>query len=125
MRHGKKAGKQREPAFSAIGNNVEPVYLDCDKKRAAAELSARAAQRLSVLGEMTGGIAHDFRNILAIVDSGLRLAERNSSDPEKVRVFIEGAREGVSRGMRLTSQLLSFARQGEIETRAADANALL
>jgi signal transduction histidine kinase len=93
--------------------------------RSTAELSARAAQRLSVLGEMTGGIAHDFRNILAVVDSGLRLAESNSNDPGKVRAFISGAREGVERGLRLTSQLLAFARQGEVQARAADANALL
>jgi signal transduction histidine kinase len=74
---------------------------------------------------MTGGIAHDFRNILAVIDSGLRLVERNISEPEKARTFITGAREGVARGLRLTSQLLTFARQKEAPTSAADVNALL
>jgi signal transduction histidine kinase len=90
-----------------------------------ASLSTRAAQRLSVLGEMTGGIAHDFRNILAVIDSGLRLTESNLGDPDKVRTFIHGAREGIARGVSLTSQLLNFAQQGEIKTCATDANALL
>jgi signal transduction histidine kinase len=89
------------------------------------EQSVRAAQRLSVLGEMTGGIAHDFRNILAVIDSGLRLAEQNVGDPDMVRAFVAGAREGVDRGLRLTSQLLTFARQRELHTSAADVNALL
>ena len=74
---------------------------------------------------MTGGIAHDFRNILSVIDSGLRLAESNSDDPEEMRAFISGAREAVVRGLRLTSQLLTFAQQGEIQTCAADANSLL
>ena len=57
--------------FSAVTDDVgEPVWIDVSCP--SAELSARAAQRLSVLGEMTGGIAHDFRNILSVIDSGLR-----------------------------------------------------
>jgi signal transduction histidine kinase len=55
----------------------------------------------------------------------LRLAESNLSDPDKIRAFISGAREGVARGVKLTSQLLNFAQQGEIKKCAADANALL
>jgi signal transduction histidine kinase len=74
---------------------------------------------------MTGNIAHDFRNILAVIDSGLRLAERNSDDPKAASAFIAGAREGVARGLMLTSQLLSFAKQREFQARAADANELL
>jgi signal transduction histidine kinase len=78
-----------------------------------------------VLGEMTGGIAHDFRNILAVIDSGLRLAEKNSGDPRAVSTFIAGARDGVARGLTLTAQLLTFAKQREVQARATDANELL
>jgi signal transduction histidine kinase len=78
-----------------------------------------------VLGEMTGGIAHDFRNILAVIDSRLRLAENNSEHTSVARAFIVGAREGVARGLTLTSQLLTFAKQREVQARAADANELL
>jgi signal transduction histidine kinase len=89
------------------------------------EPRVRAARRLAVLGEMTAGIAHDFRNILAIIESGLRLAEKNRDQAEKVRAFITGAREGVDRGLKLTSQLLTFAKQGELEPRATNVNELL
>lgn len=98
---------------------------DPERQRAASDLSAHEAQRLSVLGEMTGGIAHDFRNILAVIDSGLRLAESNSHDLRAARTFIAGAREGVARGLTLTSQLLGFAKQGELHAGEADANELL
>jgi len=90
-----------------------------------AELRAQAAHRLAALGEMTGGIAHDFRNILAVIESSLRLAENSFADPEKMRMFIAVARDGVDRGLKLTSQLLSFARQREFEPRAWNVNELL
>ena len=91
----------------------------------AAERTARVVQNLAALGEMTGGIAHDFRNILAVVESGLRLAERRMDEPERIRAGIAAAREGVDRGARLISQLLTFASQQELGVQAADPNELL
>jgi signal transduction histidine kinase len=112
----------RQPS-ARIDDGDEPARSDLGHR--SAELSARALQRLSVLGEMTGGIAHDFRNILSIIDSGLRLAEVNAGDADSVRDFMSGARDSVARGLSLTQQLLSFAQQGEIRICAADVNALL
>jgi signal transduction histidine kinase len=94
-------------------------------EQSPAEQRERATQRLAALGEMTGGIAHDFRNLLAIIESGLRLAEKSLQEPENVRVCIAAAREGIDRGVKLTSQLLAFAKQQELEARAGDVNKLL
>jgi signal transduction histidine kinase len=94
-------------------------------ERSAAEQCARATQRLATLGEMTGGIVHDFRNLLAGIESGLRLTEKSSELPEKVRVYIAAAREGIDRGVKLASQLLAFATQQELEAHAGDVNELL
>jgi signal transduction histidine kinase len=93
--------------------------------RSATEQSARAAQRLAALGEMTGGIVHDFRNLLAVIESGLRLAEKNSEQSDKAHVYIAAAREAIDRGVKLTSQLLAFAKQQELEAHAGDVNELL
>ena len=84
-----------------------------------------ATQRLASLGEMTGGIVHDFRNILAVIESGLRLAEKHAGEPETASVFIAGVHDGIDRGLKLTSQLLTFARQRKFEAREEDANKLL
>ena len=123
MPDGQKPGRRDGKVDKADGANG--IALRSTGQRSEAELSARAAQRLSVLGEMTGGIVHDFRNILAVIDSGLRLAEKNSGDPRVVSTFIAGARDGVARGLTLTSQLLTFAKEREFQVRAADANVLL
>lgn len=84
-----------------------------------------AMYRLSTLGEMTGGIVHDFRNLLAIIESGLRLAESMADHPENVRDYIAAAREGVNRGVELTSQLLTFANYKELDVRARNLNEII
>jgi signal transduction histidine kinase len=118
-------GNRSKRGTAAITNDLHhPIGSGMDE-RSAVELSARAAPRFSVLGEMTGGVVHDFRNILTVIDSCLRLAERNLDEPERLLNFVAGAREGVTRGLRLTSQLLAFAQRGEMQTCAADANLLL
>lgn len=86
---------------------------------------ARATQRITALGEMTRGISHDFRNVLAIIESGLRLAEENLENPEKARSYLAAAHEGVRRGMKLTTQLLAFAKPQALDIHPEDANELL
>lgn len=91
----------------------------------AAQQRERATCRLAILGEMTGGIAHDFRNLLAIIGSGLRLAEMKADQPDSVRAYLAAAREGVDRGVELTSQLLAFANYKELDVQARDLNELV
>lgn len=114
--------RYRKPV--AVNKNVaQPARIGDSSPPAA--LPASASHRLSVLGEMTGGIAHDLRNILSVIEASLRLIESNLDDPNKVRTFVSGASEGVARGVTLTSQLLTFAQQGDINRSVADVNALL
>ena len=89
------------------------------------ERSELAAQKMCALGEMTGGIAHDFRNILTIVASGLRVAERNAGNPDKLKSALAAIQEGVERGERMTSRLLSFASEQELMAGPEDVNTLL
>ncbi len=87
--------------------------------------SARAVQKASALGEMTGGIAHDFRNVLCIIASGLRVAERSVADPSKFKSALAAAEEGIERGLKMVAGLLDFARQQESNAAPEDLNPLL
>ena len=80
---------------------------------------------IAVLGQMTAGVAHDFRNLLSVIDSALRIAERNLDFPAVARTYIDGARNGVERGLQLTSQLLEFAAQHVVVPRIEDPNKLI
>src|SRR6185437_1320649 len=95
------------------------------RERSVAEHRTHAMQGLAILGEMTGGITHDFRKLLAIIGSSLRFAERHSGEPEKVCPSIAAARDGIGRGLQLTSQLLAFAERRVLPTDAGNANECL
>ena len=87
--------------------------------------SARAVQKSSALAEMTGGIAHDFRNVLCIIASGLRLAESNVADPAKFTAALAGTQEGVERGLKMVAGLLAFAKEQELNAGPEEVNVLL
>lgn len=98
---------------------------ELNRQVSAAEHSQLATHRLAALGEMTGGVAHDFRNLLAVIEAGLRLALKKADEPENVRVYIDAAREAIDRGYELTSQLLAFANHQQLESHAGDVNEFL
>ena len=85
----------------------------------------RAAERINSLGEMAGGIAHDFRNVLAVIGSALNLAERHSGDSEKAALYLAAARESVERGLRLSSRLLTLARPHGLDIHPHSITALI
>jgi signal transduction histidine kinase len=90
-----------------------------------AERSAHAVEKFAALGQMTGGIAHDIRNILCVIASGLRMAERNAGHPAQHRAALAAAEDGVARGLRIVDRLLAFPGLGEQAAGAQDVNALL
>ncbi|MBO9715959.1 MAG: response regulator [Pseudoxanthomonas sp.] len=78
-------------------------------ERIRVEESLRRTQKLESLGQLTGGVAHDFNNILMVVSAGLEMLERND-DPERRAKLIQGMRQATQRGAGLTRQLLAFSR---------------
>jgi signal transduction histidine kinase len=86
---------------------------------------SRADDAVLALAEMTGGITHDFRNILAVINAGASVAERHVDEPERVRLCLEGIHEAVQRGLKLTSRLLEFTRESGHAAQPQDLNQLL
>ena len=108
--------------FTAPFDRIDALPPPDDNERVRSE---RASIKLAALGEMAGGIAHDIRNILAIIDSGLSLAERNTADPAASVAYLQAAREAVARGARLTSRMLAFGKRKESDVHSDDLNELL
>lgn len=69
-------------------------------------------QKLEALGRLTGGIAHEFNNLLQTLTTALQLAAMTSNQP-KVQGLIETCKRTVSRATALTGQLGSFGRVQE------------
>jgi two-component system NtrC family sensor kinase len=78
--------------------------------RANAERSMIESQKLETLAAVTGGVAHDFNNLLAIVNASLHVLKR--LHPELAgEKQVQAMSRAVQSGVRLTRQLLSFARK--------------
>jgi PAS domain S-box-containing protein len=69
------------------------------------------AQRLDAIGQLTGGVAHDFNNVLTVVSGCLQLLELECQDRPGAQELIAGGLRSVSRGAELTTKLLAFARR--------------
>jgi len=67
------------------------------------------AQKMEALGQLTGGVAHDFNNIMMIVSGYAQSLEGGLKDAKKARA-LQAIQAAISRGENLTRQLLSFSR---------------
>jgi PAS domain S-box-containing protein len=90
-----------------------------------AESALRQADRLNSLGQITGGIAHDFNNLLTVASVSLEMAADEARDGRAAPDLIEAARGALERGMRLTSQLLSYARRQPLRPEPLDLGEML
>ena len=84
-----------------------------EKKSLEAQL--RQAHKMESIGTLAGGIAHDFNNILGIIIGNAELALDDISEENPARLNLEEIRTAGSRAKDVVSQLLSFARESNME----------
>ena len=77
-------------------------------------------QKMEAIGHLTGGVAHDFNNILAAILGSLRLAQRKMAEGQDIARFLDNAVEAAVRGATLTQRMLSFARKQELKIEPVD-----
>jgi signal transduction histidine kinase len=100
--------------------------LDEMGAREQAESKVRQMQKMEAVGQITGGVAHDFNNMLAVIMSALHLAKRRMERGEKgAETFIDAAIDGARRAATLTSRLLAFARRQPLSPTVLDPNRVL
>jgi PAS domain S-box-containing protein len=75
-----------------------------------AQLALFQAQKMESMGQITGGVAHDFNNFLNIITNGLAILQARSSEPKDLKI-IDSMQRAAQRGATLVQQLLTFARQ--------------
>jgi PAS domain S-box-containing protein len=72
------------------------------------------AQKLDALGQLTGGVAHDFNNILMIISGSMHFLKSSAGNDPKVQRALSAMERATKRGAALTSQLLTFARRQSV-----------
>jgi len=91
----------------------------------ATESQVRQAQKMEAVGQLTGGVAHDFNNILTVITGTIEIlgdAVRDRPHLAQITNLISAA---AARGADLTQHLLAFARRQPLQPRSTDVNALV
>ena len=108
-------GRELSAAYGRLAREV------AERERAEARL--HQAQKMEALGQLSGGVVHDFNNSAAVVLAGLALLQKRhglalAAAGLDVKRLLEGIKGGAERGAAVARRLLSFARREEL--RAAD-----
>jgi signal transduction histidine kinase/CheY-like chemotaxis protein len=100
-------------------------------ERRRLEEHLRQSQKMEALGQLTGGVAHDFNNMLTLVLGGLDTIDRqlgalpDSPTTARISRAKDMALQGVQRAQALTDRLLAFSRQQALAPRVVNANTLV
>ena len=94
-------------------------------ERKALEEQIRQAQKLEGIGQLAGGVAHDFNNILAVMMIRLGFLQKNKSlDQESLDTVLDLMMDA-KRSASMTKQLLLFSRRSVMEVELLDLNELV
>jgi two-component system cell cycle sensor histidine kinase/response regulator CckA len=84
-------------------------------ERTAIERELRQAQKMEILGQIAGGVSHDFNNILAVMRLQIDVAQMKMPDPPEYQALMETLSGMVDRATNLTRHLLQLNRKEKFQ----------
>ena len=105
----------------ALDNQIVIIIRNNTERRRLEE-QFRQAQKMEAFGQLAGGVAHDFNNILTVIQGNVSLLQvRQLAAAERAAAISETLR-AAERAGNLTRQLLTFSRRQPIQLQDIDAN---
>ncbi|MFT7520213.1 MAG: two-component system cell cycle sensor histidine kinase/response regulator CckA, partial [Kiritimatiellia bacterium] len=124
-----------EVSISTIYSGETPLYVGVarditvrkrdEAERLAMEVHLQQAQRLDSIGQLAGGVAHDFNNMLNVILVTAELALENVSPGDELHGDLIEILTAAQRSAGLTRQLLAFARQEAIAPKVLNLNSTI
>ena len=116
--------QQWEMVFLPIGNNLElwatPIFgfvywREQRDQHEQLQAEIKQTERLELIGQLSAGVSHDFKNHLQVIRGYAELAQIQRDQPEKVEECISEISDTVDRSVALVNQLLAFSRRDNVE----------
>ncbi len=119
--------RETAAALAELNASLEAHVEERTKALLNAQEALRHSQKMEAVGQLTGGLAHDFNNILAGIGGSLelittRLTQGRIADIDR---YLVGAKSAVKRAAGLTQRLLAFSRRQTLDPKAADLNRIV
>ncbi len=102
-------GKTLSVRINPLPNGGNVITFTDVTKRAAADERLRHGQKLEALGQMAGGIAHEFNNLLTSLSGFAHMALKKPNDKDRVITCLEEISEVSGRAIEITRQMLTFS----------------
>jgi len=114
------------PVFAADGRflGYRGTATDFTKQHEAEE-RLRQSQKMDAIGQLTGGVAHDFNNVLTVITGTIEILQEGLADKPQLAAIAQLIDDAATRGAAITSQLLTFARRQPLEPREIEINTLV
>lgn len=103
---------------------VEGTIRDITENRKAEE-ALRRSQKMEAVGQLTGGIAHDYNNMLGVIIGNIQLVQGGANLDDKSILRLDKALAAAKRNADLTDKLLGISRTRVRGTRLTSANAFI
>src|SRR5271166_1059960 len=109
----------RDAKGDVVGASAIARDITAQKK---AEGQLHQSQKMEAIGRLAGGVAHDFNNILGIINACTEFLRDRLDPAAEPSHYVENITKTVERGSSLTRQLLTFSRSSVIKPRVLDLN---
>ena len=98
--------------------------IDLTKEKQQEE-QIRRTQKMDAIGELSGGIAHDYNNMLGVILGYADLLATNLAGDEKLSRYIGEIKNAGNRGSNLTKKLLTISKKSALEQQSINLNDVL
>lgn len=127
-----QVGNVEQKAMLIVGTLTMCIYyiisqlssLSIHEKLQETRIRSAQSQKMEAIGRLTGGVAHDFNNILTVVKGNLEL-HAITTDPQEREKIIAEAQNAASRAASVISQLLAFSRQASLHPESVEIETFL
>ena len=112
--------------FDEHGNLTEiKGFLVDVTRQMKLEGQLQKARKMETVGTLAGGIAHEFNNLLMTIQGNASLIQFDLDIADPHYQMLEKIEEAVNRGVKLTQQLLGYAKKGKYEVKSLNLNRLV